>query len=216
MKHETVIHPVQLAELQRALSRNSVLIEYVLAEPDSYALAITSTDVAALRLPSRALIEPDAKHYIGEIRAKKEDKKLVEMLFGELLQPVKQYAEKTDLIVVPDGSLHLLPFCCDIQPWLICALNARCGCRSVRYRIQPDAIARRMTRLPLNPTWVLQRGPSLVIREIPSSGLSQDRSAASLSHCRKAKPRSKASRATYRLRAQYCLAQRPARGTLKS
>jgi CHAT domain-containing protein len=31
-------------------------------------------------------------------------------LFGELLQPVTQYAEKTDLIVVPDGSLHLLPF----------------------------------------------------------------------------------------------------------
>jgi CHAT domain-containing protein len=107
MEHETVIHPVQLMELQRALSRNSLLIEYVLAEPNSYALAITST---ALRLPSRTLIETDAKHYIGEIRAKKEDKKLAEILFGELLQPVKQYAEKADLIVVPDGSLHLLPF----------------------------------------------------------------------------------------------------------
>ena len=94
MEHETVIHPVQLMELQRALSRNSLLIEYVLAEPNSYALAITSTEVAALRLPSRTLIETDAKHYIGEIRAKKEDKKLAEILFGELLQPVKQYAER--------------------------------------------------------------------------------------------------------------------------
>ncbi|RSL18680.1 CHAT domain-containing protein [Edaphobacter aggregans] len=110
VEQETVIHPVQLTELQRALSRNSLLIEYVLAEPSSYALAITSTDVAALQLPSRTLIETDAKHYIGEIRGKKEDKKLAETLFGELLQPVKQYAEKTDLIVVPDGSLHLLPF----------------------------------------------------------------------------------------------------------
>ena len=110
MEHETVIHPVQLTELQRALSRNSLLIEYVLAEPNSYALAITSTEVTALRLPSRTLIETDAKHYIGEIRAKKEDKKLAETLFEELLQPVKQYAEKTDLIVVPDDSLHLLPF----------------------------------------------------------------------------------------------------------
>ena len=102
MEHETVIHPVQLMELQRALSHNSLLIEYVLAEPNSYALAITSTEVAAVRLPSRALIETDAKKYIGVIRAKKEDKKLAETLFGELLQPVKQYAEKTDLIVVPD------------------------------------------------------------------------------------------------------------------
>ena len=110
MEHETVIHPVQLTELQRALSRNSLLIEYVLAEPNSYALAITNTEVASVQLPSRTLIETNAKQYIGEIRAKKEDKKLAETLFGELLQPVKQYAEKTDLIVVPDGSLHLLPF----------------------------------------------------------------------------------------------------------
>src|ERR1700685_33437 len=63
-----------------------------------------------------------------------------------------------------------------------------------------------MTRLRPYPTWVLQRGPSPVMREIPLSGLSQDRNAASLSLCRKAKPRSKALRATYRLLAQYCSA----------
>jgi CHAT domain-containing protein len=48
--------------------------------------------------------------YRKEIRAQKADLALAQRLFTELLNPIKEYHQKTDLIIVPDSSLHLLPF----------------------------------------------------------------------------------------------------------
>jgi hypothetical protein len=56
------------------------------------------------------MIAADAKRYIEEIHSKKEDPSLAETLYKELLEPGRQYGVKPDLIVVPDGALHLLPF----------------------------------------------------------------------------------------------------------
>ena len=44
------------------------------------------------------------------IRAGKVDLPLAQKLYTDVLGPVKEYPAKRDLIVVPDGSLHLLPF----------------------------------------------------------------------------------------------------------
>jgi CHAT domain-containing protein len=110
LTQQTIAHPVRLAELQRSLSANALLIEYVLAEPNSYAFAITHDTVTPYRLPSKSVIEADSNRYRKEIRAQKEDRALAQQLFSELLQPIKQYSEKTDLVIIPDGSLHLLPF----------------------------------------------------------------------------------------------------------
>ena len=62
------------------------------------------------RLPSKSVIEADANHYRKEIHDRKEDRGLAQQLFSELLEPIKQYREKADLVIIPDGSLHLLPF----------------------------------------------------------------------------------------------------------
>ena len=110
LAQETTVHPVHLANLQRTLSPNALLIEYVLAEPNSHALAITHTSVIPYRLPSKAQLESDADLYRREMRTQKADPTLAQHLFAELLEPIKEYSAKTDLIIVPDGSLHLLPF----------------------------------------------------------------------------------------------------------
>jgi CHAT domain-containing protein len=107
---ETIEHPVTLPELQKTLGPRTLLIEYVLAEPSSYVLAITHDSVQPYKLPSRAKIEADANRYRKEIRSQKEDKQLAGQLFAELLGPVAAYKDAGDLIVVPDGALHLLPF----------------------------------------------------------------------------------------------------------
>ena len=107
---ESVTHPTGLSDLQRALGANALLVEYVLAEPASYVLAITHDSVWHYQLASKQQIEGDANLYRKEIRAQKEDKPLARKLFEELLKPIPEYSRKTDLIVVPDGSLHLLPF----------------------------------------------------------------------------------------------------------
>jgi CHAT domain-containing protein len=110
LAQETTVHPVHLAEVQRTLSPSALLIEYVLAERNSYAFAITHTSVTPYRLPPKAQIESDSNLYRKEIRAQKVDVALAQRLFGELLGPIKEYRQKTDLIIVPDSSLHLLPF----------------------------------------------------------------------------------------------------------
>ena len=106
----SIAHPVPLPQLQRDLSQDQLLIEYVLANPTSYALAITRSGIHAYPLPSRAAIEASATKYRNEIHAKLTDPTLAQTLFRELLAPIKDYAEKRDLVVVPDGQLHLLPF----------------------------------------------------------------------------------------------------------
>lgn len=110
LAQQTIAHPVRLADLQRTLSPSAVLIEYVLAEPNSYAFAITRDSVTSYRLPSKFTIETDANHYRKEIQAKKQDVDLARQLFSELLGPVKQYTANSDLVIIPDGALHLLPF----------------------------------------------------------------------------------------------------------
>ena len=110
LAQETTVHPVHLAEVQRRLSPGALLIEYVLAERNSYAFAITHTSVTPYRLPQKAQIESDSNLYRKEIRAQKVDVALAQRLFSELLGPIKEYRQKQDLIIVPDSSLHLLPF----------------------------------------------------------------------------------------------------------
>ena len=106
----SITHPVKLAQLQRSLSPGQLLIEYVLAEPSSYALAVTKTMVTSYQLPDRVKIEVDAARYRKEISAKAADPTLARALFEELLAPIPEYSSKKDLVIVPDGQLHLLPF----------------------------------------------------------------------------------------------------------
>jgi CHAT domain-containing protein len=110
LAQETTVNPVRLVNLQRSLLPNELLIEYVLAEPNSHALAITHSSVTPYRLPGKTVIESDSNLYRKEIHAQKADPALAQHLFAELLEPIKEFHQKSDLIVVPDGSLHLLPF----------------------------------------------------------------------------------------------------------
>jgi CHAT domain-containing protein len=107
---ESVTHPVGLAMLQKTLGPKALLVEYVLAEPSSYALAITHDSVKHYQLAARQQIEADAVLYRKEVRSQKTDGPLAKKLFAELLAPIPEYGAKTDLILIPDGSLHLLPF----------------------------------------------------------------------------------------------------------
>ncbi len=105
-----VVHPVALSELESALSPDQLLIEYILANPTSYALAVTKNGFHAFPLPTRTLIEGNATKYCREIHAKLSDPTLAQTLFNETLAPIEDYGSKRDLVIVPDGELHLLPF----------------------------------------------------------------------------------------------------------
>jgi CHAT domain-containing protein len=106
----SIARPVTLPQLQRVLSPDQLLIEYVLANPTSYALAITRLGVHAYSLTSRVAIEASAAKYRAELHARVTDPTLAQVLFKELLGPIQDYVDKKDLVIVPDGQLHLLPF----------------------------------------------------------------------------------------------------------
>lgn len=106
----SIAHPVDLQQLQQDLLPDQLLVEYVLAKPSSYALAVTRTTVRSYRLENRETIEADATKYREEIHKRATNRTLAHTLFNELLAPIPEYLRKRDLIVVPDGELHLLPF----------------------------------------------------------------------------------------------------------
>jgi CHAT domain-containing protein len=102
--------PVDLRQLQHELRPSELLVEYVLDNPHSYALALTHNTVHRYTLPSRDELEQSASQYRSEIRKQKTDLPLAQQLFNGLLRSIPEFKEKTALIVVPDGKLHLLPF----------------------------------------------------------------------------------------------------------
>ena len=102
--------PVTLRELQLNLSGSELLVEYVLGDPQSYALAITRDSVHRYSLPPRDLLEKDAGKYRSILKEEKTDFALGQHLFDELLGGIPEFKNKDELIVVPDGKLHLLPF----------------------------------------------------------------------------------------------------------
>ena len=102
--------PVPLAELQRNLQSSELFVEYVLADPHSYALAITHNAVHRYTLPPKSELEQEATLYRSELIQQKTDLALAQRLFDGLLSGIPEFKEKQAVIVVPDGKLHLLPF----------------------------------------------------------------------------------------------------------
>ena len=107
---DTPPSPVPLTNLQRELRPSELLVEYVLDEPQSYALAITQDSVHRYTLPSKSELEQDATQYRNELMHQKTDLPLAQRLFDELLGNIREFRDKQAMILVPDGKLHLLPF----------------------------------------------------------------------------------------------------------
>jgi CHAT domain-containing protein len=106
----TMEHPVSLGRLESDLAQNELFVEYVLADPHSYALAVTRTSARAYELAARTEIETDAREYCASLRDQQANSSLGDTLFRELLGKIPEYRDHSTLILVPDGELNLLPF----------------------------------------------------------------------------------------------------------
>jgi CHAT domain-containing protein len=102
--------PITLSRLEQDLHPSELFVEYVLAEPHSYVLAVTRTGAHCHALPPKGELTKDASRYRTELIDRKADLPLAEKLFQSLLGTIPEYQTKPDVIVVPDGELNLLPF----------------------------------------------------------------------------------------------------------
>ena len=108
--HAVATHPVPLADLQRKLRPNEVVIEYVLADPNSFALTITSTSTKPYRLKARSEIDGEVRRYVSLLSRQQGDTRLGLALYQNLLGPITELKNHDSAIIIPDGDLHLLPF----------------------------------------------------------------------------------------------------------
>ena len=106
-------HPWQtipLQQIQQALGRDTVLLEYVVAEPRSYCLIITRDGYRIRSLRGRSTLERLVRAYVNKLKTRSSDFGQGRELYATLLGSIREVDKKSRLIVVPDGCLHLLPF----------------------------------------------------------------------------------------------------------
>lgn len=101
---------VPVATVQRSLDPSTAVLEYVIANPHSYCLAITHGSFRIVALPGKSRIDELTAAYLKSARAKLPAHAEARKLFDALLAPVSAAASKQKLVIVRDGQLDLLPF----------------------------------------------------------------------------------------------------------
>jgi CHAT domain-containing protein len=103
--------PASLKNVQSRIRGDELILEYVLAEPQSYCIWISPRAVGLERLNgSRKQIEDLTRSYLVALREKRVDVSSAKQLYAILLSSFERHGSANRFIVVPDGILHLLPF----------------------------------------------------------------------------------------------------------
>ena len=103
--------PIDLAVLRHSLHPDEMLLEYVLADPASYCLAITGESAKVFEVPSRKHIDAAIQQYSANVKAKQPSTNTARDLYrGLLYDPLSRQPKIRRLIIVPDGSLNELAF----------------------------------------------------------------------------------------------------------
>ena len=110
-------HPITLAAAQESILPDESVLEYVLAEPASYCIALTRTHAAIVKLPAgQAQIEKLVSSFLTKVTQQQFAREDAKQLYSLLLEPVPESFRLQHMVIVPDGSLHQLPFDALIDP----------------------------------------------------------------------------------------------------
>jgi len=94
----------------RGSHHNELVLEYVMAQPHSYCLAIGRDFARIVPLTDRESIESSVIAYLKTLKRKGTSKAQGGDLYATLLREIPEISKKERLVIVPDGRLHLLPF----------------------------------------------------------------------------------------------------------
>lgn len=109
--------PLTLAEIQeQVIDQQSLLLTYFIGEKRSFVWAITYNSIDSYELPGREILEAETKKFrdsfiFGNLRIRRTLAENAAHSLGKiLLEPIKNYQDKTRLLIVPDGVLQFVPF----------------------------------------------------------------------------------------------------------
>lgn len=107
--HATFANTIfDVSSLQHQIDSKTIILRYKKINNDLYLFGITSTKVFQIPIDEGTEIETKLLAYVNTLKNAKEDKLLASTLFKELLPlDVSPYE---NMIIVPDGILHQLPF----------------------------------------------------------------------------------------------------------
>jgi CHAT domain-containing protein/Tfp pilus assembly protein PilF len=117
--------PYTLERSQKELLHpGEILVEYFLAERESFAWAVTASSCTMVKLPGRAAIESHVREYRRQVSERPTSeavstvyRELSKRLYAELLAPaLGKTGSAQELLIVPDGILYYLPFETLISP----------------------------------------------------------------------------------------------------
>jgi hypothetical protein len=111
--NRTRINPrktVTVRDMQGVLRSDEVVVEFALAEPESFCVVVTRAAARICELPGRAAIQAHLRPLLQKVRAGEEPRDEAKALGLALFDSVPEVSRKGRLIVSPDGDLHQLPF----------------------------------------------------------------------------------------------------------
>jgi len=106
----SVIAPTA-AEIQAKIPGDEVLIEYYYAKKDMFAFILSAQGLRAIKLNSDRLAD-DIQQFrkLLDNSGSSGHRELSRSLYARLIQPLESYMDNRNLIIVPHGALHYLPF----------------------------------------------------------------------------------------------------------
>ncbi len=102
--------PFALSQVQRTLRSDEVLLDFAVAEPNSYAVVATTSTTRVQRLPGRDAIRKAVESLLAGVRESHETSAPARALGEMLLDVIPEISSRTRVVVSPDGALHQLPF----------------------------------------------------------------------------------------------------------
>ncbi len=102
---------VSARDIQKILPANETLVEYYSQGDDIFVFILTKSDVKAVRINAKGIFE-----MIADFRKALQDPQsnqyleLSQTLYVKLVKPVEKFMEGRNIVLVPHGALHYLPF----------------------------------------------------------------------------------------------------------
>jgi CHAT domain-containing protein/tetratricopeptide (TPR) repeat protein len=111
-----ISRPPSLAAIQGLLQTDETILEYILAEPNSFCLTITRSVARIYQLPSRKQLEQAVDKYITILLGKQSDLRFGKEVYHLLFDSIPHGELNDRLIIIPDGKLNYLPFETLVEP----------------------------------------------------------------------------------------------------
>ena len=100
-----------LQAVEQQLHPSELLVEYVLGEPESYALTISRAGGKLVALPSKRSVEAAAARFARALKDRTPDLASSRTALSDaIVRPIAGVSTARRVFIVPDGALHLVPF----------------------------------------------------------------------------------------------------------